>query len=133
MKQTLLAAAMAFGLSSMGCGNKSEPGGVNADSTFTISTPGTATHLKPNSKKDVSVDIKRKDTYKEAIVLSCDAPKGLKVDPATKTAEPSIKEMVFTVMAEENAQPGDYVIKVSAKPQTGKETITDLKITVDKP
>jgi len=137
MKQTFVAAVVAYGfLIGAGCNpNKSETPGGQASTEFNLSPPSTSTHLKANSNKDVSVGINRKDKDgKETVTVSiADVPKGLKVEPMSKTAEANIKEVVFKVMAEAEAQPGDYVIKVSGKPQTGKENVADIKITVDKP
>jgi len=134
MKQTFVAAVVACGfLVGTGCNpNKSESGG-QPSTEFKIAPPSTSTHLKPNSNKDVSIGVDRKDLKETVTVSIADVPKGLKVEPMSKTAEPNIKEVVFKVMAEAEAQPGDYVIKVSGKPQTGKDNVGDLKITVDKP
>jgi len=135
MKRIFVAAAMACGLLvGTGCNpNKSETPGGQASTEFKLSPPSTSTHLKANSNKDVSVGVDRKDLKETVTVSVADVPKGLKVEPMSKTAEANIKEVVFKVMAEAEAQPGDYVIKVSGKPQTGKETVADMKITVDKP
>jgi len=136
MKLSLLAsAALCASFLTLGC-NKSEPGGVpGTDSSFTLSPPQMSTHLKPKESKVIKIDVNRKDSFNEAVVfMAKEVPNGLKVDEKSKTAAAGTKEVAFTVTAEENAQPGDYVIKVQAKPEkTGKETLTDVKVTVDKP
>lgn len=143
MKRVLTSAIAAFGFFiGAGC-NKSEPGGhpkssastsTNAE-TFTLSPPRMSTSLKPKESKAVKIDINRKDAFKEAVTLTAtDVPPGLSVDEKTKVADSATKEVTFTVTAAENAQAADYIIKVSGKPEKpGKETITDVKITVDKP
>lgn len=135
MTKTLLATAAAFGLCfTLGC-NQSEPGGaVGTDATFKVAPPLMATNLKPNESKQVTIDVNRKDAFKESVTLTAtEVPKGLKVDDKSKTATPDVKQVSFIVSAEENAQPGDYIIKVTAKPEkTGAETITDVKVKVEK-
>lgn len=135
MKQTLLATAAAFGLCfSLGC-NKSEPGGaVGTNAEFKVAPPTMATNLKPNESKQVTIDVERKDAFKESVTLTAtEVPKGLKVDDKSKTAGSDVKQVSFLVSAEENAQPGDYIIKVSAKPEkTGQPTVADVKIHVQK-
>jgi len=156
MMRTFTAAIASLGLVvGTGC-NKSEPGGhpsnrtstntnanthsstdthTSGDATFTLSPPRLSTSLKPRESKPVTIDINRKDAFKESVTLTAsDVPPALTVEPKTKVADLNTKEVAFTVTAAENAQPGDYIIKVSAKPEhPGKDTITDVKITVEKP
>jgi hypothetical protein len=134
MKQTFAAIMVTFcSLLGAGC-NKSEPGGVpGTDSSFTLS-PGSET-LKPKESKSVKIGINRKDAFKEAVIFSVtDVPKGLKADLNSKSADAATKEITLIVSADDNAQPGDYVVKLTAKPEkTGKDTLTDVKIKVEKP
>jgi len=136
MRNILIAAAMACGfLVGTGC-NKSEEGGQTGvrGGGFHLTMPTTNTHLKPKASKDVTIDVVRESNMNEAVTVSAvDVPKGLAVNPMSKTADAAAKQVTFTVTADENAQPGSYIVKMSAKPQTGKDVVGDLKVEVDKP
>jgi hypothetical protein len=133
MKKALISSAFTFALFVVGC-EKSEPGGLpGTSSSFELSKPSET--MKPSETKPVKIHIDRKSDFKEPVsFVVTEVPAGLKAEMAAKTADTNTKDVVLNVTAEKNAQPGDYVIKVTGKPEkTGKDTLTDVKIKVEKP
>ncbi len=145
MKRTI---AMFLSLSSAGllaltgCGTKEgNPGGPGAnnpdkplvgsqDNTFTI-TSSSVTVYAGGKPADSSIGIKRGTGFTQEVGLEFgNLPSGVKLTPATKSIPNGTDEVKFTVTADDNATPGEYVVKVTGKPASGPNSNVDLKLTV---
>ena len=121
-------AALAFG----GCNTSSTGGSPGTDYAFKIAGPDLATTLKQGEKKVVKITVTRKNDFKDALAFSATEPNGLKVTMDHKTlASSDPAEVNLTVEAEKNAPLGEHIIKVTAKPPSGKDVFVDVKVKVE--
>lgn len=131
---SLLAATVcALGLAAAGC-NQSSPGGhtENKNDSFTIKAPAMATNVKQGDRQTVTLTLDRGKDFKQNVTLAADQPKGLKVELGNKTVNNSDKaEVSLTIEADKEAPLGDQVIKITGKPESGKDTFVDVKVKVD--
>jgi uncharacterized membrane protein len=137
------AAAVVAGFLAAGCGTSPTGGGtsgtksdgtaVNKNDTFTVKGPATATTIRQGEKQNIDLSLDRGKDFKESVSLSADnPPKGITVTMDKKTVNASDPEkVVMTVEAAKDAPIGEHLIKVMAKPGTGKETSLDVKVKVD--
>lgn len=134
MRALFAAAAAAIALSATACNKSPEGGTPGTNQTFSLTTAPGATHLKPGEEKMVTVTVRRDDKFTEPVSLKADSQnKGVSVDLAKSTAEAGDKEITLKVKADKEATAGDYPVKVTGTPKTGKPTDLNLTVTVDKP
>jgi hypothetical protein len=135
----LLAAAVA---TFVGCKNETGgPGKTNPTTnpvesvtgkkdTFDLVKHLTSTSLKQGEKKDFEIDIKRHDFHRN-VKLSFQPEDGIKADfkeTVLKDPDTSVKGFIE---AKEDAPVGEHILKVTATPEGGGDTVTvDYKIEV---
>ena len=135
MRRILTVTALAvFALAPAACDRSPEGGTPGTEQTFRLTAAPGATHLKPGEEKLVTVTVRRDDKFTEPVSLKVDSPnKGLTASTEKGTAEAGDKEVLVRVKADKDATPGDYPVKVTGTPKTGKPTDLNLTVTVDKP
>ena len=101
--------------------------------TFTLKGPGlfTSTSLKQGEKKVFEMTVDRGDTFKQAVQLSAETPKGVtaKFDKPTVAAGDAEK-VNLTVEVAPDAAVGDHVIRVTGKPESGPSATEQVKLSV---
>lgn len=100
--------------------------------TFQIKGPLLAPSLKQGEKKNVEITVDRGNNFKDAVKLSAEAPKGLKVE----FAKPSVAagddpKVAMSVEADKDAPIAEHMIKVTATPTQGAATSLDVKVKVE--
>jgi hypothetical protein len=97
--------------------------------TFDLVAPSKAT-VKQGEKAEFEVTIKRHD-FNDTVTLSFpEVPKGLKVDFKDKEIKDPATSAKGWVEVDKDANPGESVIKVVAKPEKGDEAHVDFKLEV---
>jgi hypothetical protein len=132
-------------LFTLGCENKSEPGGPGANAvtnnanvprdvkrdTFKVEVPDAS--LKQGEQKNITVTVVREKTFKSDVTLTLTTnDKGITITPSTETvkaSDPDTKAK-FTIGATKDAAIADHVITVTATPSEGAPTTTTFKLTV---
>jgi len=139
---------VALGLIALvGC-SKGQPGGPGAvtdnssnnnrnvassDATFTISTPTLSTKVQQGETKEATVSISRGKNFDQDVGLKFEGvPQGVTITPASPMVGRGDKETKVSIMAADDATPGDYTIKVVGHPATGVDATNEMKITVSK-
>jgi uncharacterized membrane protein len=139
-KKMLTAMALAFSVLA-GC-NSSPPGGVTTPGDkegFKITAPTIPVMLKQGDKQTVTITLNREANFKQDVVLSVDAPKGLKVEmPKSLLGKVTVKaaeaaEVPLSISAEKDAALGEQTVKVTGTPEKGSATSVDIKVNVSKP
>ena len=131
-----------------GCNTKSTSGGpgatgqtgrekggtiTQAEDTFSLDPPNTATTIKQGESKQVTIGIRRGKNFAEDVALSMDGlPKGVTADPASPAIKKGEEKATVTLKAADDAALGDFEVKLRGKPTKGAEAANTLKITVDK-
>jgi uncharacterized membrane protein len=149
MKKCLLGLLTAGVFVLVGCEEgKSPPGGPGAtgqrstgvrfgeaDNTFRLDVPNLETGIKQGESKTVSIGINRGKNFDQDVRLSFgDAPKGVKVTPASSMLKHGDKEVQVTLEAANDAALGEHMITVTGTPaREGAATSAQFKIEVKKP
>jgi uncharacterized membrane protein len=134
MRKLFAAAAAAVALSVAACNRSPEGGTPGTDQSFRLTAGPGDTHLKPGEEKLVTITVRRDDQFTEPVSLKAESQtKGVTAELAKTTAEAGDKEVSLRVKADKEATPGDYPVKVTGTPKTGKPTDLNLTVTVDKP
>jgi uncharacterized membrane protein len=140
----LLAAILVGTLVIVGCEKKSEPGGpgaavkkeggikaVDKKDTFKLSVPRIVTTLKPGEKKEVALGIDRGKDFKEEVSLKFEAPKNIKVEPASADIKPEEPgRLTVKVEAAKDAPQGAKTINVIATPKNGLKASESFTVQV---
>jgi uncharacterized membrane protein len=131
---------------SAGCADKGSPGGPGvtkdkttqktvgqAEETFSLKPPATSTTIKQGESKEITIGMKRGKNFSENVALSFnDLPKGVTIEPSKPTIDGGKDEVKVTVKADDNADIGDHVVKVSGHPSSGPDATNELKLKVEK-
>jgi len=133
MKHLLLAAGVAvLALAPVGCNTSSSGGVAGTKDSFTLTGPTMTTTIKQGDRQTVEVTLDRKNDFKQDVKFEADAPKGLKVDFASKTVKASDPaKAAMTVEAEKDAPLGEHTITVKATPDHGNATTVPVKVKVE--
>ena len=145
MKHMITAVVLGFLVTGFGC-NNSMPGGPGASlkpdkqakvgqkaETFSLETPAMSTKLVQGETKALTIGIKRgKNTDEDVTIRIKDLPKGVTVDPVNPVIKHGDTDAKLTLIAANDAALGDFTAKVLGHPATGMDSISDLKLTVDK-
>ena len=129
-----------------GCADKGSPGGPGvtkdktsgktvgqAEETFSLKPPMTSTTIKQGEAKEITIGMKRGKNFSENVTLSFnDLPKGVSIEPSKPTIDSGKDEAKVTVKAADNADLGDFVVKVTGHPSSGPDAINDLKLKIEK-
>ena len=120
----------------VGCNTSPTGGGGSAgqkrSASFKISAPVTSTDLKQGETQTVKIDVDKGSDFKEDVALAVEAPKGITVEPSSKTVKAGEKgdDIEFKVTAAKDAPLGDHNVKVTGTPKTGTPTSVEFKVTV---
>lgn len=98
--------------------------------TFKLSGPVTETNLKQGEKKEFSISVSRGNDFKQAVKLTFNPGKGLKVTPENLSVNASDKEAKFFVEAMKDAPLGHTQVEVTGTPETGAATNLTVKVEV---
>lgn len=137
-----LLATTALALCALAGCNSSPPGGVTSagdKESFKIVAPTIPVMIKQGDKKTETITLSRGPDFKQDVLLSLEAPKGLKVEMpksllgklTVKAGEPG--EIPVSITADKDAAVGDSTIKITGTPEKGTATSVEIKVTVSRP
>lgn len=139
----VLAAAVGS-LGVVGCGSGSFGGPVasvkddkthfgTADDTFSLSVPTFATHLKQTESKVAEIGIKWGKNFGQDVSLMFDGlPKGVTADPASPEIKAGQENSKVRFKAADDAALGEFAVKVTGHPKTGRDATNEFKIVIAK-
>jgi len=147
MNRTTWAILAAGALATIGCENKSPPGGPGPstgradsrtsvgtpDNTFRISAPGAT--LKQGESKAITVSVSRGTNFDQDLKLEVmNAPQGVSFKFDDSTLRASAKEAHLTIEASNEAALGEHMVGIKATPaREGTATNTEIKVEIKKP
>jgi hypothetical protein len=127
-----------------GCG-QGTPGGPGADpdakkpiiglakDTFDLSVPILSTALKQGETHESSIGIKRGTNFDQDVSIKfSEIPMGVTIDPANPVIKHGNSEAKFMLRAENEAQLGDFKVKITGHPTKGGDATNEFKLTVAK-
>jgi uncharacterized membrane protein len=95
--------------------------------------PLLTTRIKQSEDKVVAIGIRRGKNFDEDVTVKFEgAPKGVTVDPATATIKGGEKETKVNIKAANDADLGEFTIKVTGHADKGPDATNNLKIIVEK-
>lgn len=101
--------------------------------TFTLSLSPDSMSVKQGEAKAFTVTIKRNDNFQEEVTLNFERlPKGASVDPARPVIKHGDTEVKFTIKTEDDAALGDFKVNMIGHPTKGLDSVSDMKITIEK-
>lgn len=104
---------------------------IVAMDTLSLSVPLISTSLKQGESKQVSIDIGRDNTFAGEIALQFgELPAGISMNPAAPAIKQGERTAVVTVSAADDAALGDFTVKITGHPSKGRDTSTELKLSV---
>lgn len=104
---------------------------VSAIDTFALKMPFLSTTLKQNESTEFTVGISRDKTFDSDVQLQFgDLPDGVTLTSTESMIQRGEKEKQFTMSATEDAALGDFTVKVTGHPSTGKDAFGELKLSV---
>jgi uncharacterized membrane protein len=146
MKKSFASLLIAALVASAGCNDKSTPGGPGvsnrsynkpvvgrADDTFTLDLPNLITKLKQGESKAVAIGINRGKNFDQDITLKFEnLPKGVSIEPASPVIKHGDTEARLTIKAADDAELGDFSVRVTGHPTKGSDASNEFKVTVTK-
>jgi len=120
-----------FLLALTGCSKSPAGGGGTRASQFTIEGPATTVSIPEGKAHTISLSLSRGGDFKQDVNLHVDAPAGVSVAPLETTVKATEKgDVKLQILIGNNVTPGDHVIHVTGKPESGNPTTLDVNIKV---
>jgi hypothetical protein len=151
MRSTLVAVAALALLAPAGCGRgatggpgagpaeaqKPKPGragrAARPGDTFSLSVPRLTTTVRRGGSKGFTVGVVPGEWFNHDVGLTFDRlPAGVTVEPAQPIIKHGEGGARLTVRAAAGAAAGDFVVKVTGRPQAGEDATDRMKLTVEK-
>lgn len=99
--------------------------------TFTLDVPMIATSVKQGEMDTVSIGIDRGTNFDQDVALTLsDVPPGVTIDPASPVLSRTEETEELTVRAAPDAALGDFIVKISGRPDTGASANAELKLSI---
>jgi uncharacterized membrane protein len=103
------------------------------DDTFNLSVPRMATSVKQGEQTEATIGVKRAKNFDQDVALKFeDVPKGVTIEPASPKVNRSDADVKITFKAEDEAELGDFKVKVTGHPSKGSDAQVEFKLTVVK-
>lgn len=139
MNHTLIRCAF-FVLILAGC-NQGTPGGPGtagkpptfgqADDTFNLSVPATASSLRQGEETIAMIGIKRAKNFDQDVALQFAAlPQGVTIEPANPLIRRGQSEVNVTFKAGPEAPIGDFAVKITGRPTKGGDATIEYSLKV---
>lgn len=104
-----------------------------ADDTFNLSVPRTSTSLKQGEQTEATIGIKRAKNFDQDVALKFeDVPKGVTIEPTSHKINRSDTDARVTFKAGDEAELGDFKVKVTGHPTKGSDAQVEFKLTIVK-
>ena len=103
-----------------------------ADDTFLLDDVSRrSTQLKQGETKELTIGIAKGQNFDEDVTLKFTGlPKGVTFDPASPVIKRGDKETKITIKVANDAQPEDFMVKMTGHPTKGADAKNEFKITV---
>lgn len=111
--------------------NGEKPAYGQAEDTFNLSVPIMSSALQQGAQFEATVGIERGKNFGEDVgLLFADVPKGVTIKPAAPMIMHGDSDAKFTFTATNEAQVGEYQVKVTGHPTNGSDAKVEFKLTV---
>lgn len=116
-----------------GCG-RSRGGGISKGEGFRLITADSTMEITQGDRKTVTVSLAREGKFKRDVTLQATTDPGLTVEPnEVYISASSSPDVQLQIKAHEDAALGDYRLQVTATPEAGRVTSTEIMIQVVSP
>ena len=100
---------------------------------FAISVPFWTTALKQGEAKAIAIAISREKRFDQDVTLTFDRlPKGVTVEPAAGAIKTGESEARLTIRAADDADLGEFAVKITGHAPRGPDAVHEFKFTVAK-
>jgi hypothetical protein len=99
---------------------KTKPVAINRNETFNLRCPAITTRVKRGRSHPITIVISRGSEFKDSVSISfSDVPRGVVLEPTSKTLGINEKEMTVVISANAEAPLGEFSFNVKGHPLKG--------------